>query len=419
MINVKKNAFMYIIIVFMYLFGFSIKGGHGLDSTMIIAVGIFIYACKNKQYMSTLLALIKNRIIQFIVLFYGLINIWICVCLIVNHSRDVSFMKTFLHVFFQIGVGILLYKFLEFRKEKDNVMNYIIIAFALQTTIQWGAFFIPAVRKIIYFTKSTEIVEKSMSYSGIRAIALSDTNFFGLSAAYALIALLYWSEKNTIFQKNRMIKMAFYCFLMSGTFFAGRTGFVGILFAIVYCVIKNILCSKKGKREFTDNEKKVAKIFLVLGGISLGVSTMLYFCVEKFRNLINFAFQPIIELVSNGTMMISSMEKLLDMYIDIPRSAWLFGHGKYDGYYMNTDVGYHRVILYIGVIGFLMLLIMQLFILQLNKGKEKMLKWMLLALLLTLNLKGEVITWAMIVLSIGLLFSFQDSQCIDSTIYET
>lgn len=76
---------------------------------------------------------------------------------------------------------------------------------------------------------------------------------------------------------------------------------------------------------------------------------------------------------------------------------------------MSTDVGYMRVILYMGVIGLILLLFMQYTIMQLRKGSEIKLKKYLFLLLLILNAKGEVIVWNQIVLDTVVLFCLQDT----------
>ena len=64
---------------------------------------------------------------------------------------------------------------------------------------------------------------------------------------------------------------------------------------------------------------------------------------------------------------------------------------------------------HIGVIGFILLFLMQIFIIKPFKRGEKELKIMLLILLLVLNLKGEVLSWGLIVQAVVLLFCLQDN----------
>ena len=75
---------------------------------------------------------------------------------------------------------------------------------------------------------------------------------------------------------------------------------------------------------------------------------------------------------------------------------------------MNTDVGYLRVILFMGIIGFFLLFLMQVFIIKPRLGKETLLKKMLVFLLLVLSLKGEVIVWGQSIVATVILFSLQN-----------
>ena len=75
---------------------------------------------------------------------------------------------------------------------------------------------------------------------------------------------------------------------------------------------------------------------------------------------------------------------------------------------MHTDAGYVRMILFMGVFGFLLLLAIQIFMMGLGHGSEKKLKYFVLVLLLILNVKGEIISCELVVFSTGLLFYLQD-----------
>lgn len=416
MLKCKKGMIPECILVFMYTFAFAIKGGFVIESSMIVCLCLAGYAITNKSFFSCCVHVLKTRFVKTMILGYVVTNIWCVFCVMVNGANDFTFLKTFLHVFLQIATGVFLYSFLRFRGSDKQIVNYLVVAFMAQTIIQWMAFFIPPVRAIVHFTKSADVLAKASQYGNMRGISLAGSSFFGLSAAYAMIALLFWSEKNTFFKENRFVRVLFYCVMMSGTFFAGRTGFVGVAIAIVYAAVKGFQKKDFKMRELNESEKKAG---VLVGITTLGiivVSVILCFVNKRFATLLWFAFEPVYNLFTKGTLMISSVSQMLDMYSIVPFKTLLIGDGMYSvgaSYYMGTDVGYYRVIYYAGIIGFALLMFLQLTILQLRQGKERLLKGMLLLTLLVLNLKGEVITWSITVLAVVLLFCLQDHESVN------
>lgn len=409
----RRSVMLECILVFMYLFAFNIKGGSAIESSMIVSLCLTVLAIINKDFFLCCVKVLKTRFVRTIILGYVTTNLWCVLCVRINGTNDFTFLKTFFHVFWQISTGVFLYNFLKFRGRESQIVNYIVVAFIAQTIIQWMAFLIPPVRTLVRFTKSADVLERAYQYGNMRAISLSGSSFFGLSAAYAMIALLFWSKKNTIFKENRFMRVLFYGVMMSGTFFAGRTGFVGIVMACVYGMVRRLFKRDFKIKALSENEKKSGIFFSTIVLATIMVAGILCFTNEGFATLFWFAFQPLYNLVTKGTLMVSSVSDLLGMYSFVPLKTLLIGDGAYsvgDYYYMGTDVGYYRVIYYAGVIGLVLLMYLQLVIVKPKQGEERILKGVLLITLLILNLKGEVITWAITVLAEVLLFCLQDNE---------
>lgn len=313
-------------------------------------------------------------------------------------------------MFALIFIGFMLYLYFYRKRSDTQIVNYIIISFFVQSIIEWCAFVSPDFKSIINITKSASTIARGISYGGIRANALSGSDFFGLSAAYAVVFIIFLSQCNTLFRKNRVLKVFLYIVIISGTFFAGRTGYVGLGIAFIYIFIRSLIKHKKEKIRFAEFITGILSFFA--GGYVLLFFIARFTKDEKFYNLFHFTFQSLFNMVDNGSLMTSSMESLQNMYFKIPFLTFLVGDGRYTsssgGYYMNTDVGYMRVILFMGIIGFLLLLYLQLLILKLSNSKEILLKILLLGCLLILNSKGEVIVWNQIVIGVVTLYSIQD-----------
>lgn len=408
----KRGTILECILVFMYIFAFAIKGDFVIESSMIVCLFLTISAIVNKDFFLCCVKLLKTKFVRTIVLGYVVTNLWCVFCVKVNGTNDFTFLKTFLHVFLQISTGGFLYNFLKFRGSDKQIVNYIVVAFIAQTIIQWLAFLLPPVRALVRFTKSADVLEKAYHYGNMRAISLCGSSFFGLSAAYAMIALLFWSKKNTIFNDNRFMRVLVYGVMMSGTFFAGRTGFVGVLMACVYGIVKRLSKRDFAIKALNENEKRTGAFFAAALLVTIIAAGILCFTSESFATLFWFAFEPVYNLITKGTLMISSVSGMLGMFSFVPLKTLLIGDGVYSVgayYYMGTDIGYYRVIYYAGIIGFALLMFLQLVIVKPKQGEECILKIILLITLLILNLKGEVITWSIIVLAVVLLFCLQDN----------
>lgn len=415
-----KNTFIkdvfHVVLTFMYLFAFHFKDGAGVHSGMAVFAYLLIFTALHKDFFRQLVGCCFTKYVLRIITVFLVTCLWICICLLLNGTWDLSFVKTFLHMFFQFGVGIFLFQYLKYQECEEKTLTYAIIAFFVQTCIQWLAFLVPSVRTILNFTKSQQTIRIGMSYGGTRAVALSGSDFFGLSAAYAIALLVYWSRYNSLFKNNRIIKFAAYCFLMTGTFFAGRTGFIGVAFAGLYGIcllIKKKLAGEKISFQLNDQEKPIAIIAGLAACVVLVIVIILFFTNEDIYNLLSFALQPIFSLFTEGTLEITSVSKMFDMYFAVPIKTLLIGDGMYTAaegrYYMNTDVGYMRVVLYMGVIGFVLMLLLQLSIMRIRKGEESLLKFVTLLCLLVLNIKGEVIAWSLIVQGCVILFCLQNN----------
>ncbi len=399
-----------IILVFCYVFCFSLRGGSGIDSSMVVASYLIIYSVFHTNYVNKVFDFFKSSYFHNICILYVIINLWCLIVVTVNLTFDISYLLSFLHSFLLIGVGILLYQYIDYHHRSDKIVSYLVIVFLLQTIIEWTAFLSPDFKDIINYTKSQTAIEGGEKYTGVRANGLSGSDFFGLSAAFACIYVIFLSERNTLLNKNRVLKSILYIFLLSGTFFAGRTGYVGFVIALF------LLLFRKRKRSVFSVGEKVALFFTIPSVISFfSYIIYLYNTNSDIYNVFNYTFEALFNLADNGHLTTTSTEKLEDHYFTIGPVTFLLGDGKYsmdDGsYYGNTDVGYMRVILYMGIIGHILLFIMQQKIVNVGKSIEPLLAKSILFLLLILHAKGEVFVWNQVVVGTLTLFCVQNIFC--------
>lgn len=407
-INKFFKELINIILIFMYIFMFTIYGF--IDSSIVAGCIAFFLVITNYKSLNILKSLVCTKKFIRIILAYCCILIWIVLVLLINQSNDISFIKTFFHGLIQIIIGIIIFAHNKGRNSENNITNYIIISFFIQTLIEWGALISPNIKNFLYFTKDINTIAIADRYSGIRGLSLSGSSFFGLAVAFGFVYIIYISKKNTLFQHQPVYRTILYIVLISGTFFAGRTGLISIIFVICYKLYKWVKHTNK------INIKYIMEMLIIL--IVLSIIVFLLFTIFNINDLIgqkliylkNYVFESFISFSKSASFSTTSTAHLFDdMYFKVNLKTLIVGDGMYNvlgGYYMNTDAGYMRVILYMGIPGLIMLIILQKYILKYNQV-EKNIYYLLWFFLFVSQVKGEVIGFSLLTINMLTLFSLQ------------
>lgn len=115
-------------------------------------------------------------------------------------------------------------------------------------------------------------------------------------------------------------------------------------------------------------KKLILKLFFPLVS-GMGIMLFLYQTNEKIKKMIEYGFEIFINLFSNKGATSASTEDLKNMYSIKPDNlkTWMVGDGKLtDGifaYYKGTDVGYYRIIFYVGIIGLIFIFLYKIYLL--------------------------------------------------------
>ena len=87
--------------------------------------------------------------------------------------------------------------------------------------------------------------------------------------------------------------------------------------------------------------------------LSVVTAVYLYNTDEYYYNLIRFAFEGFFNLVEEGEFTTDSTEVLESMWLwPSDTKTWIIGNGIYGLWTYGTDIGYCRLILYSGLVGF-------------------------------------------------------------------
>lgn len=384
------------ILIFMYIFGFKIYSI--IDSTILVGLLLSIYLLINPKYRKNVFKYITSKYNIGIIILITMIIAWGMMTTVFNGGYDFSYIKTIIHFGLVIFIGLEIIGYFDYKGILNKILNYIIIAFLIQTFLQWLFYIFPNISAYFNPLRTESMIEKNVTYSGMRGLAIAGSGFFSLSSAYGLIFVLYFTKYNTLF-KNYILKWIMFFVLLSGTFFAGRTGFVGLIF-IPLLLMDYRKIKKKNLKHFFIVVILMICILLIL--VKLPIT-------KKIQQLFSYAFEMFIKFFNGNGLQTSSTDKLLEMYngTEMHGKTLIIGDGIYtesDGsYYKNVDIGYYRKFLYFGGIGLIFSLILEYYLLTNSTRKERI---VLMLFFMVLELKGEIIGLNILVNSIIILYTF-------------
>lgn len=406
-----------LILSFMYIFGFVLfKSFQSLNSTILVGVIFGVRFLMNKKYRNTVLSVIRyKRVFRIFSMLFFIITYSICITTLLG-AYDYTILKTFLNQAVNLFIGLLLYSAFKEKNKEEIIFKYIIYAFILQASIQLISFISPNINEVLNVFRPQEVIEKGQwGYSGIRGLAIAGSNFYGLSSAYGLMFIMYFMNWNKIFNNDLLVKILSLGLLAFGSLSAGRTSLIGFFIGasiLVVTKIEKIIKKSKLKKINIFKKKNILFSFVILAAVLIS-SVMFQGKVEdnlvnKIENMKKFAFEMFYNIKDGKGFNTTSTTKMFDnMYFSVNADTLILGDGKYtneDGsYYMNTDVGYMRNILFFGLIGIsFMILYQSLFFLWSKEARSSSLIFFMYILII--HLKGDILGFLIITQNIFLLY---------------
>lgn len=357
MIKKKTVNYLFISLIAHYLFYPFYIGNIPNSLQQIVIFGLFLlYAFFNfetivplfaklgqyKKYMvfaATLYAIVLGS--AFLVPFiYGTGDL----SYFAQHFRQVLFLSRYIILLAIIRTHISSYNL------KDQVLklfteatrDYVIFTIILITIPKFRSIWI----NIIHETASRiELLNLPSYFARIGWAGYSGfsmTFFCTLSALFSLYLILKSMQNKKGIPKSDIISLLF---ALIGNSFYGRAGLLTSLLLIGISVIYMIFINKKFHYA----------LMLIFGII--GVFLFLTF-LQQFSSTLaswyNWMMQPIISLLETGTIQTSSTDTLWTMWFIPDPIMLIFGNGFYtspigDNYYMSTDVGLLRPVLFFGI----------------------------------------------------------------------
>jgi hypothetical protein len=342
---------------------------------------------------------LDKRLFIFFILLFTILLISL-VSIGINQTNDIEFIKYPVSVIIILFASYFVAKVLNnFYKDLDfkNISLLIVNVIFIQSIISFMMFLVPDLRDILIGIQriSPDDMERMSDLFEFRLIGFG-TMFFGAGIingfALLLIGILL---RNYKLSKKQIISLSFkFSIILILGMMMSRTTIIGGILSILL-----IFFPQKIKIMVSMVKKKVLFIISSIF-IPLIISLILYLAVPNINQTVesgfNFAFELFMNYYENGNIETKSTNRLKEMYV-FPASikTWIIGDGYWSnptgkGYYMQTDVGYLRLIYYFGCIGLGIYIFYQYYLVRITFSiiNEKVFMWMVFVYFLILNLKG-------------------------------
>lgn len=398
--RVSKNIIiLFIAHYLMYPFYFS--GVSNILQQLIIFGSIFIYGFLNINQLISIFASINTNKRNFIMvlIFYLFILSSSLFIPIVNGTNDMSYFTNLFRSTLYMSLFTVLLSIVravhgnkQIRTKMINLFlivtrNYVIVTllFLMLPTLKNFWF-----RLINISAGNLELLMKPQYFARV-----GWTGYSGFSiTVYCTIAVIlgsyllfkYYSE----YQKLNFNYLSSILMALIGNTFYGRSG---LLISLTVLGISILF--------FAFYYKKISIIITLISGILMSF-IILYILKDYNVTLLawyNWMMEPIFSILETGTIETSSTDTLWSMWFIPDVKTFLFGDGYYTNpvtgsYYMGTDVGYIRPILFFGIFFTIVnytIPILMTYTISKGKKEEKLLAFLLLITMFLFEIKGEVV----------------------------
>lgn len=247
------------------------------------------------------------------------------------------------------------------------------------------------------------------------------------AAILTLIAFITIHLEQTIHRKWIWLQiLAFVIITVVGNMIA-RTTIIGVVMSLLIWSTYFAITRYRGE---SSNLWKILSIIIIIG---ITVSSFLYQISPDFRSNLRFGFEGFFSLVEKGHWETNSNNMLKNMIV-FPETihTWIIGDGylndpfnldpnyigeDFQGYYMQTDIGYIRFIFYFGLIGLSAFIIYFLAVTDSLMKRFKSYRWMfLMVLVINLLIWLKVSTDIFLVFAIFLCISQEENEEYEASI---
>lgn len=409
-----------LLVLFMYIFAFPVfKNVMPIGSNFLIGIFLVGYYMFTPRYRVLVNQLFQKKYILklFVLLFFVILYSFFIPSVL--RTYDYSIISSFISQFITLSIGVLIFALYKMKESINLLPIHLIYIFFIQGCIQLISYLVPQINEFLNIFRTDGVISIGQNeyYDGARGLAISGQGFFGLGIGYAIIFVIifkYWKKLTPSFPIFRYFILGI---LVFGGLSAARVSLVGIIIGVIYTIIENLFINKNKIFKFEKNLKLsmilsicVVMVLLLIFLLFLEYTSIKSTIALSLSGFTKYAFEFVEEFTQSGQLSTTSTDILFNrMYFQLDDwQTFLFGDGRYieinGGYYMRTDAGYMRNILFFGFTGILLLFIYQLNFFDWSNVKYKFLNISILICILILHIKGEILGFSTMVLCILILF---------------
>lgn len=341
-------------------------------------VGLGLYAYHRFPFREVVTALLGLFALFFI--YYSLS--WI------NKAPDgytIGYFRTQIAWFFTAYMVVLSIFKVHKKPTFNTFLLYVVGAITLQSLITFLMYLNEGIHDFFFSLQMQgEYTEEVMNEAGGQRLMGYGIGFFGAGAlsGIGLIAASYLLIRMKLSTKGFVLLVACYVFMFYIGLFMARTTVVGmalglVLIAVLY--LKDDKSVKKQAKKFI-----IASFFLMFAGY--------IFAMFYFSGFSTWAFELFTNLFEHGRLETKSSNGLEEMLI-FPEDIHTIVFGRGDMGFWGSDVGYSRLIFYVGIPGTIFFFLYQFFITKLSSTKDWGVNTFALTMVLytmILNFKGWI-----------------------------
>lgn len=376
-IKSTKNIFLFFLLfIYIYNIGFVFFPG-SLKSRMLIGIFGFFYTIKHQSF---------NKKIFSVFISYCVFIVFTLFIIILNSFKgfDIWFVQhLFLSILYLFGAYFICH-FYSRNISFTTFIYIIVLCILIHNVIAFiGMFTHGIVQNFIFSIQKLDgeiFYEMKNGYT--RAVGLGVGNLFlgGVISGIGIILSLFL-YKVRYFSAIKLLFTVTIIFF-TGIFIARTTviGFIGLLLLMI---------------DFKKDFRRITKMLFIL---VCSITTFFLSIISFLKDRINlgWAFEAFFSY-QKGNLHTGSTNDLKEMYI-FPKefSTWLYGDGKMladDGirYYMDTDVGYLRLLFFGGILFVIFFYLIQFLISYSIIKENRKVKWLVIIIniySLVLSFKG-------------------------------
>lgn len=276
-----------------------------------------------------------------------------------------------------------------FKVHKNPTFNTMLLYVALAILLQSIIAFIMYLSEPVYefFTSiqlEASLEESVVDEASTQRLVGYGIAFFGAGAmsGLGLIIISYLLMRMKLNGFQYVLFTGMYVFVFYIGLFMARTTIVGMavgLILIVIMYLKDNRAEKKQVKKFV-----LSAILLMAAGYS--------FAMFYFSSFADWAFELFTNIILHGSVQTTSSSGLEEMFY-VPDDVFTLFFGNGSIVFFGSDVGYTRLIFYVGVIGTLLYFGYSLYVIKLSLTKDWGINLLPLAIfvyVLGLNVKGLI-----------------------------